>query len=205
MVNGITLEIILIISKGSGSGQQSVTAFPEANDANSLWLVEAGSGLKCKRGEPVPCGSIIRLKHVNTRSYLHSHAHQSPLSRQQEVSCYDGQDSGDDWKVECDGQYWTRENVVQLAHQDTSAYLSSSDRYQFGQPIPGQLEVAAVKGSSKNTQWIAQVSLLFLSLYSFFFNTHIYNIGRYLFCFHLSNGLCYSQWCRNVFFDFMCI
>lgn len=50
MVNGITLEIVLIISKGSGSGQQSVTAFPEANDANSLWLVEAGSGLKCKRG-----------------------------------------------------------------------------------------------------------------------------------------------------------
>lgn len=44
---------------------------------------------------PIACGSTIRLKHVNTKGYLHSHRdHASPLSRQQEVSCYDGQDSG---------------------------------------------------------------------------------------------------------------
>ena len=44
--------------------------------------------------EPVPCGSSIRLRHANTKNYLHSHLHLSPLSRQQEVSCFDGEDSG---------------------------------------------------------------------------------------------------------------
>lgn len=41
----------LFISKlGSGSGQQSVTGFPNADDSNSFWIVEAASGKLCKRG-----------------------------------------------------------------------------------------------------------------------------------------------------------
>lgn len=112
--------------------------------------------------ESVPCGSAIRLKHINTQGYLHSHLHQSPLSKQQEVSCYDGKDTGDNWKVEClnsGDKVWMRENPVQLYHEDTRSYLSSSTSHQFGHPIPGQLEVAATKYASKNTQWMAQVSL----------------------------------------------
>ena len=35
---------------GSGSGQQSITAFPEADDSNSFWLVRASLGKQCKRG-----------------------------------------------------------------------------------------------------------------------------------------------------------
>lgn len=35
---------------GSGSGQQSVTGFPNADDSNSYWIVEAASGHFCKRG-----------------------------------------------------------------------------------------------------------------------------------------------------------
>ncbi|KAI7850143.1 MIR motif-containing protein, partial [Circinella umbellata] len=143
---------------GSGSGQQSITAFPEADDGNSFWLVRASLGKQCKRGEPVPCGSTIRLRHANTKNYLHSHLHSSPLSRQQEVSCFDGEDTGDDWKVECSsGKYWTREAPIQLSHIESKAYLSSSTSHQYGQPIPGQLEVAAAKSSSKSTYWIAQV------------------------------------------------
>lgn len=49
--------------------------------------------------EPVPCGSDIRLQHANTKAYLHSHQHISPLSHQQEVSCFDGEDTGNiQWK-----------------------------------------------------------------------------------------------------------
>ena len=44
--------------------------------------------------EPVPCGSDVRLQHANTKAYLHSHQHISPLSHQQEVSCFDGEDTG---------------------------------------------------------------------------------------------------------------
>lgn len=35
---------------GSGSGQQSVTGFPNADDGNSFWIVEAASGKVCSRG-----------------------------------------------------------------------------------------------------------------------------------------------------------
>ncbi|KAG2207153.1 MIR motif-containing protein [Mucor mucedo] len=152
------------VTYGSGSGQQSVTAFPDSDDGNSFWIVEAASGNICKRGEPVPCGSSIRLKHANTQGYLHSHLHQSPLSKQQEVSCYDGKDSGDNWKVEClnsGDTTWIREVPVQLMHEDTKTYLSSYSRYAFGHPIPGQLEVAAAKSATKESQWMTQEGVYF--------------------------------------------
>ncbi|KAI9471049.1 MAG: MIR motif-containing protein [Benjaminiella poitrasii] len=151
------------ISYGSGSGQQSVTGFPESDDGNSFWLVEAAYGKVCERGKPVPCGSSIRLKHINTQGYLHSHAHQSPLSRQQEVSCYDGKDSGDNWQIKCQkNDYWIREEPVQFVHEETHVYLSSSPNVKFGQPIPGQLEVAgSTKGSTNIAQWAAQEGIYF--------------------------------------------
>lgn len=78
------------------------------------------------------------------------------------MSCYDGKDSGDNWKLEClnaGDKTWIRENPVQLIHVETHAYLSSFSNHQFGHPIPGQLEVAASKTASKNSQWMAQVQI----------------------------------------------
>ncbi|KAI9033614.1 MIR motif-containing protein, partial [Phycomyces nitens] len=170
---------------GSGSGQQSVTGFSSSDDANSFWLLRAAFGKQCKRGEPVPCGSIIRLRHINTNGYLHSHNHKSPLSSQQEVSCYDGHDTGDDWRVECASgtKFWVREEPVQFVHVDSQAYLSCNGAHQFGHPIPGQLEVSGSKGSSKNTQWIAQVNIPILhtnsSLLKLLINTQFHST-----CFH---------------------
>ena len=46
-------------------------------------------------GEPVLCGSIIRLSHLETDRNLHSHLFSSPLSNQQEVSCFGGKGQGD--------------------------------------------------------------------------------------------------------------
>ncbi|KAI9304880.1 MIR motif-containing protein [Cunninghamella echinulata] len=152
------------VSYGSGSGQQSVTGFVDRDDSNSFWLVRAAHNRQCIRGEPVPCGAVIRLRHVNTKGYLHSHSHTSPLSGQQEVSCFDGNDGGDDWLVQCvdsKEKYWLREQPVHLLHVDSNSYLSSNAQFQYGQPIPGQLEVAASKSSSKNTQWIAQEGIYF--------------------------------------------
>lgn len=79
------------------------------------------------------------------------------------MSCYDGKDSGDNWKVECSSssdKTWIREKTIQLVHENTYAFLTSSSNHQFGHPIPGQLEVAASRSSSKNSQWIAQVILI---------------------------------------------
>ncbi|KAI8986044.1 MIR motif-containing protein [Pilobolus umbonatus] len=150
------------VTYGNGSGQQSVTGFSGNNDNNSYWTIEAKTGNICKRGQPVPCGAVIRLRHGNTKGYLHSHLHQSPLSQQQEVSCFDGGDSGDDWIVECaksSDTHWLREQPIQFKHADTNTYLSSSSGIRFGHPIPGQLEVACSSTSSKNTHWIAQVKI----------------------------------------------
>ncbi|KAG0242534.1 stress-responsive transcription factor hsf1 [Actinomortierella wolfii] len=162
------------VTYGSGSGQQSVTAFQGSDDTNSLWTVMGAHGYTCERGEPVPCGSTIRLKHVNSRKFLHSHgAHRSPMSGGFEVSAYDGMDRGDNWVVQCpsgtqskNSGFWLRESPIQLAHEDTdSALLTASKRYVYGSPIPGQLEVAGHKASymisASDQRWIAQEGIYF--------------------------------------------
>ncbi|KAF8926851.1 Stromal cell-derived factor 2-like protein 1 [Dissophora ornata] len=152
------------IPYGSGSGQQSVTGSPVKDDTNSLWLVMAQLGRTCDRGETVPCGSVVRLKHVNTHKYLHSHHHQSPMSGGLEVSAYEGQDDGDNWAVEClnkKDSFWTRESSVQFRHENTGMYLSSSARHVYSNPIPGQQEVAAHKQHQSDQTWIAQEGVYF--------------------------------------------
>lgn len=95
------------VKYGTGSGQQSVTATEVQEDINSHWLVKAGTGKICPRGQPIKCGSTIRLEHVETKKNLHSHHFQSPLSGNQEISCYGEKgegDSGDNWIVVCSGE-----------------------------------------------------------------------------------------------------
>jgi dolichyl-phosphate-mannose--protein O-mannosyl transferase len=147
---------------GSGSGQQSVTAFPGDGDTNSLWSVHADYPNTLVSGTPIRCGqTIVRLKHVRTRNYLHSHLHQAPLSGQQEVSCYPNgnSDTGDNWRVACAGDFWKRGRTVSLQHVDTNMYLSTDLAAKFNQqncrncPIQGQLEVRAVPQKNRLVMW----------------------------------------------------
>ena len=73
------------ISWGSGSKQQSVTAYPTLGDANSLWQLYASFGTdNFHHAEAVKCGDIVRFKHVRTGRWLHSHSnHRAPLSKKQ--------------------------------------------------------------------------------------------------------------------------
>jgi dolichyl-phosphate-mannose--protein O-mannosyl transferase len=140
------------IGYGTGSGQQSVTGFREVNDPNSFFKVES---ISSTRGQVVRCDDIIQLEHLKTKKRLHSHRVASPISNQQEVSCYDQPDSGDNWKVICQGS-WKREAEISLLHVDTGKYLSSQSKYKFNRPIEGQLEVACRSQKSKSENWIAQ-------------------------------------------------
>ena len=102
------------INYGSGSGQQSVTAYPDSGDTNSLWQVHAGNELYLgkaskstksknmfKQGKPIECNTIVRLKHLNTKRWLHSHSdHASPVSGRQEVTAY-GDPSNSDSGLLC--------------------------------------------------------------------------------------------------------
>ncbi|KAJ3195418.1 hypothetical protein HK101_000260 [Irineochytrium annulatum] len=147
------------ISYGSGSGQQSVTGFAGADDPNSLFTVVGPLTENCIRGRPIKCNAVVRLEHSSTRKFLHSHLHQSPLSSNQEVSAYEFSDVGDHWKVICTEKkekYWKREQKVRFQHVETSKYLSSNTKYQFRNPIPGQLEICAVSSAGANELWNVQ-------------------------------------------------
>ncbi|EPZ34408.1 MIR motif domain-containing protein [Rozella allomycis CSF55] len=114
------------------------------------------------KSQKIKCGQNIRLKHSETKKYLHSHYHTSVLSNNQEISAYEGSDSGDNWTLECSKTFWERENDVRLKHADTKMYLTTSSSYSFTQgPIPGQLEVHGYAIKNNNNIWIAQEGYYF--------------------------------------------
>ena len=121
---------------------QSVTGTVVKEDVNSHWTVKGPDDKNfCMRGEPVECGQKIRLEHLSTHRNLHSHHFSSPLSSQQEVSAFGESgrgDTGDVWRVMCEGDYWTRGDNVMLKHSDTGVFLSASG-HTFGRPINGQV------------------------------------------------------------------
>ncbi|PIO70880.1 hypothetical protein TELCIR_07233 [Teladorsagia circumcincta] len=73
------------VKYGSGSGQQSVTAVTASDDVNSHWQIYPSLKEKCHRGDPIKCGDKIRLKHLTTGCFLHTHHFQAPLSKHYQV------------------------------------------------------------------------------------------------------------------------
>ena len=143
--------------------QKSITAFPNPDDSNSLFIVYGPLDEVCTRGAPIACDSIIRLKHAATNMFMHSHLHKSPISRNQEISAFDGGDTGDHWKVQCgkSESFWGRENPIRLQHVDTGVYLAASKKYEYQNPIPGQLEVHGAEAASTDNVWMVQEGLFF--------------------------------------------
>jgi len=143
------------VKYGSGSGQQSVTGVDDVDDVNSHWALRGLMDQPCQRGQPYKCGDVVRFEHVTTSCLLHSHLFSSPLSHNQEVSCFgkggDG-DTGDYWLVQCDGDYWLRGEDVRFKHRDTETYLACSGN-KFGRPINGQKEICTVASPSGQTHW----------------------------------------------------
>lgn len=48
--------------------------------------VMPGLDAKFRQGEPIVDGAIVRLFHTQTKKWLHSHLHASPISNNLEVS-----------------------------------------------------------------------------------------------------------------------
>ncbi len=145
------------VKYGSGSGQQSVTGISDMDDHNSHWAIRGPLDAACKRGEPIKCGSMVRFQHMATGTLLHSHLFPSPLSRNQEVSCFgkDGAgDTGDYWELQCGGDFWERDEDVRLKHKDTGMFLATTGN-RFGRPINGQNEICAVGSTTVETAWRA--------------------------------------------------
>ncbi|PRQ26899.1 putative glycosyltransferase 39 [Rosa chinensis] len=144
---------------GSGSGQQSVTGFPNVDDANSYWIVRPQLETSARQGDSIPSGTIVRLHHMRTRKWLHSHLHASPISGNQEISCFGGEhesDTGDHWRVmiEGSGKTWKQDQRVRLQHVDTGAYLHSHDK-KYQRIAGGQQEVCGVRDKRADNVWLA--------------------------------------------------
>ncbi|KAJ2468169.1 hypothetical protein GGI03_001147 [Coemansia sp. RSA 2337] len=139
---------------GTGSQQQAVTAHTDASSTKNFWLVDSDS----PRGTAIACGEQVRLVNSDSSHNLHSHSnHKSPISGAQEVSGFDGRDSGDLWTVEClkDKKAWKRLEPVYFKHVETGWYLQSLPSKKYRQPIVGHQEVSAAKKADSNAQWMA--------------------------------------------------
>ncbi|KAJ8774103.1 hypothetical protein K2173_009534 [Erythroxylum novogranatense] len=144
---------------GSGSGQQSITAFPGVDDSNSYWIVRGEPGIDAKQGNTIKSGTIIRLQHMRTRKWLHSHLHASPISGNLEVSCFGGDaesDTGDYWRlfIEGSGKTWKQDQRIRLQHVDTGGYLHSHDK-KYQRIAGGQQEVCGVREKRADNVWLA--------------------------------------------------
>ncbi|KAI8529406.1 hypothetical protein RHMOL_Rhmol12G0222500 [Rhododendron molle] len=144
---------------GSGSGQQSVTGFPSVDDSNSYWIVRPELESSAKQGDTIKSGTDIRLQHMRTRRWLHSHLHASPISGNLEVSCFGGDgnsDTGDHWSLEIEGggKTWRQDQRIRLHHVDTSGYLHSHDK-KYTRIAGGQQEVCGVREKKADNVWLA--------------------------------------------------
>lgn len=137
--------------------QKSITAVKNADDHNSYWQIrpKASALNSVERGQPIKCGDAVRLTHLATKRNLHSHLFQSPLSNNQEVSAFgetgEG-DDGDNWIIECDDDFWRRDESVRLRHELTKKYLHVTGD-TFGRPISGQMEVSCYNHASQFNLW----------------------------------------------------
>ena len=137
-----------------------MTGFPNANDANSYWMVRPAYGVSkpCKQGEALVNGAMFRLQHVQTKKWLHSHSHASPITQNQEISCFGGEEESnesDNWKLELTEEtVWRRDKKVRIIHDVTKTMLHSH-QHKFGRPIAGQFEVCGSRSRDKNNFWVA--------------------------------------------------
>ena len=105
-------------------------------------------------------GDTLQLQHYATSKFLHSHLHTSPLTGQQEVSAYDGGDTGDNWELlTVNSAEWKSDTVVRLKHVDTGKFLMATTA-TFGNPIPGQHEIVASNGGAP-ALWLASEGIFF--------------------------------------------
>ncbi|KAI7907936.1 MIR motif-containing protein [Cokeromyces recurvatus] len=143
----------------SGSNQQKVFTIEDYPGEDGTFIVIPPKVTEEEPGYEVGFEDEIRLKHVPTRANLHSHDIISPVSGQQEVSCFGNDeysDEGDVWKVlqydEDDEQYddfWRVGQPVVLQHVATGKLLHSHDIAL----ADGENEVTGFDGRDDNDKW----------------------------------------------------
>jgi hypothetical protein len=137
----------------TGSGQQQVTCFAQRND-DDWWEVQSVNG---QQG-PVPYGTPVLFRHVTTGAFLHSHANiLSPVTHQQEVTCFRGRDSNDNWTINPvnygGSNVLTAGVPIIITHLNTNRRLHSHPERFYLDATNFQQEVTCYHIPDQNDHW----------------------------------------------------
>ncbi|XWS70488.1 hypothetical protein CRYUN_Cryun03dG0052400 [Craigia yunnanensis] len=153
---GLALFLFLTLDFDQGSPSSPSAA---SSASQNIEIVRPPSDTSAKQEDTIPNGEIIRLQHMRTRKWLHSHLHASPISGNLEVSCCGGEsksDTGDYWRltIEGSGKTWKQDQKIRLQHVDTGGYLHSHDK-KYSRIAGGQQEVCGVQEKYADNVWLA--------------------------------------------------
>eukprot|EP01083_Nonionella_stella_P066080 173769_1 len=128
-------------------------------------MTKTGTDIDIEERIKIRYGSRVVLEHVNTHYRLHSHHLYYPTgSKQQQVTCFSGQDSNDYWVVKPSHgdkhslKLWQQEvtngAIIQLQHWNTGCYLHSHADVKSA--VTQQGEVTCYWGRDTNNNWKIQ-------------------------------------------------
>ena len=144
------------------SGQDQVTCVDVVN-FKSNWIVKPPHGYPDDYlyGKPVDHGAFLRLENRALQRNLHSHQdHPSPLSDQQEITCFGNQgigDMNDNWRLEVDGEeIWQQKKRFRLIHTVTGRALHSHAGRSDPVTTSGGQEVTGYDRRDDNDYWTVE-------------------------------------------------
>jgi hypothetical protein len=140
------------------SGQDQVTCSSQKSSSNS-WIIKSAHRYPDNYlyGEPIRHGDLVRLESRAFITNLHSHGSPSPLSNQQEVTCFGKHgngDNNDNWWVEVPNEEaWTTANQIRLIHTTTDHALHSHVNASHAEFTSGEQEVTCFKKRNADDFW----------------------------------------------------
>ncbi|KAH0791804.1 MIR domain containing protein [Histomonas meleagridis] len=136
----------------AGSFQQMTRAIRKPVLAETYWTVfPMQNETDILQGKPIECGATIRLNHATTKKWLHSHRVKLPDNKGFEVSCFDEDDEGNLWYLECNDM-WTAGSAFRLQHVVTEHYLAVDATSEYPPEQAGEHPVYASKVDEGN-EW----------------------------------------------------
>lgn len=136
----------------SGSNQQIVRGIQKSTLAETFWTIfPPVTDTETLQGQPIECGSTIRLYHAVTGKWLHSHKIPGHFGAGYEVTAFDGNDSGDNWILECSNTFKVG-SMFRLQHADTGFYLSCNETSEYPKQEGGEHEIF-VSEEDEGNEW----------------------------------------------------
>jgi len=144
-----------------GSGQQ-ITFGAASPDENSCWVIRSshGNDPRAYDGKEIKEDDVIRIYHLTTNLYLHSHSTPSPTSlgapvseQQREVTASAHNNIQDNWSISAKELY-TFGTKWRFMHSDGAQYLHSHDRPIGIRGRSNTYEITCCKDKNEDDFWI---------------------------------------------------